>query len=66
MVQIKKDRKQPVQAWRFIKIHPLWFSFIKYCEELKYGEIEKLKIQDGLPMIAEEVKRKIKFNFFEE
>jgi hypothetical protein len=43
-------------------IHPTWYSFIKYCETLKYGEIDKLKIQDGLPMLAEEVKRKIKFS----
>jgi hypothetical protein len=28
---------------------------------LKYGEIEKLKIQDGLPLLAEEVRRKIRF-----
>ena len=42
-------------------IHPAWYSFIKYCEGLRYGEIEKLKIQDGLPMLAEEVKKKIKF-----
>jgi hypothetical protein len=42
-------------------IHPSWYSFIRYCETLKFGEIEKLKIQDGLPMLAEEVKKKIKF-----
>lgn len=42
-------------------IHPAWHSFIKYCESLRYGEIDKVKIQDGLPMIAEEVKKKIKF-----
>jgi hypothetical protein len=42
-------------------IHPAWYSFIKYCESLGYGEIDKIKIQDGLPMIAEEVKKKIKF-----
>ncbi len=46
---------------RLIRIHPVWYSFIKYCEALRYGDIEKLKIQDGLPMIAEEVKKKIKF-----
>jgi len=32
-----------------------------YRRRLRYGEIEKIKIQDGLPMLAEEVKRKIKF-----
>ena len=42
-------------------IHPAWYSFIKYCETLRYGEIDKIKIQDGLPMIAEQVKKKIKF-----
>ncbi len=47
---------------RLVRIHPAWNSFIKYCESLGYGEIEKLKIQDGLPMLAEEVKKKIKFS----
>ena len=42
-------------------IHPAWYSFIKYCESIRFGEIDKLKIQDGLPMLAEEVKKKIKF-----
>jgi hypothetical protein len=46
-----------------IRIHPLWFAFIKFCEQLRYGEIARLKIQDGLPLSAEEVKRKIKFAF---
>lgn len=43
-------------------IHPAWYSFIKYCETLRFGEIDKLKIQDGLPMLAEEVTKKIKFS----
>lgn len=43
-------------------IHPAWHSFIKYCESIRYGEIDRLKIQDGLPMLAEEVKKKIKFS----
>ena len=38
-----------------------WRAFIRYCEELQYGEIEVLKIQDGLPVLAEVVKKKIKF-----
>jgi hypothetical protein len=33
-----------------------------YCAELGHGEIEKLKIQDGLPMAAEVTTRKIKFS----
>jgi len=57
--------KRPIislEEGKFIQIHPAWYSFIKYCQMLKYGEIEKLKIQDGLPMLAEEVKKKIKFS----
>jgi hypothetical protein len=42
-------------------IHPAWRRLIQYCTDLGYGEIEKLKIQDGLPMAAEVTTRKIKF-----
>jgi len=58
--KIKKEESE-VREGRLIRIHPTWYSFIKYCEAMRYGEIEMLKIQDGLPMLAEEVKRKIKF-----
>jgi hypothetical protein len=47
---------------RLIRIHPAWQSFIKYCQSIGNGEIEKLKIQDGLPMLVEEIKKKIKFD----
>jgi hypothetical protein len=53
---------EELREGRLIRIHPIWYSFIKHCESLRYGEIEKLKIQDGLPMMAEEVKKKIKFS----
>lgn len=46
---------------RFIRIHPAWRSFIKYCESLGFGEINRLKIQDGLPVMAEEVRTKVRF-----
>jgi hypothetical protein len=42
-------------------LHPAWHAFIKHCAELKHGEIEILKIQDGLPVLAEVVRRKVKF-----
>ncbi len=45
-----------------LRLHPLWRSFILYCEGLRFGEIEKLQIQDGLPVTAATVKRKIKFD----
>jgi hypothetical protein len=42
-------------------LHSAWLQFIRYCTKLEHGEIEKLKIQDGLPMIAEMAVKKIKF-----
>ena len=42
-------------------VHPAWLAFIHYCAELQHGEIEVLKIQDGLPVMAEVVRKKIKF-----
>jgi hypothetical protein len=44
------------------QLHPAWQRLIDYCIQLGHGEIEKLKIQDGLPMTAEVTTRKIKFS----
>ena len=43
-------------------VHPSWLRLIRYCAEMGHGEIEKLKIQDGLPIIAEVTTRKVKFS----
>jgi hypothetical protein len=43
-------------------VHPAWLRLMRYCAELGHGEIEKLKIQDGLPMVAEVTTRKVKFS----
>ncbi len=43
-------------------IHPAWRAFITLCETIQYGEIEKLSIEDGLPCLAKEVRKKTKFN----
>lgn len=42
-------------------LHPAWRAFVSYCTEMRHGEIEKLKIQDGLPVLAEVTTRKVKF-----
>ena len=42
-------------------LHPAWRAFVRYCAELQHGEIELLKIQDGLPVLAEVIKKKVKF-----
>ncbi len=38
-----------------------WARLIQFCQKLGYGEIEKLKIQDGVPVIADVVREKVKF-----
>ena len=43
------------------ELHPAWKEFIRYCIDLRYGEIERLTIQDGLPVLAEITKKKVKF-----
>jgi hypothetical protein len=50
------------QGHRITCIHPAWRAFITLCESIGYGEIEKLNIQNGLPYMAEEVRKKTKFN----
>lgn len=42
-------------------LHPAWIAFIRHCRELGFGEISQLKIQDGLPILAEETTKKVKF-----
>lgn len=41
---------------------PQWTKFIQFCRELGHGEIAVLKIQDGVPVMAESVTKKIKFS----
>ena len=42
-------------------LHPAWREFIRYCRDLGHGQIERLSIQDGIPVIAEVVVKKVKF-----
>jgi hypothetical protein len=59
------ERNTPVtapSAEERAAFHPSWIAFIRFCRELGHGEIEKLKIQDGLPLTAETVRSKTKFN----
>jgi len=43
------------------ELHPAWVNFIRYCEEMGFGVVEELKIQDGLPMSAVATRKKVKF-----
>jgi hypothetical protein len=56
-------RREPLDfsAARIERLHSSWLAFIHYCAELQHGEIERLKIQDGLPVLAEVTRKKVKF-----
>jgi hypothetical protein len=47
---------------RAIGVHPAWRAFMRFCADLRHGEISQLKIQDGLPLLAEVTKKKVKFS----
>jgi hypothetical protein len=34
---------------------------MEFCAQMSHGEIEKLKIQDGVPVLAELTRQKVKF-----
>ena len=42
-------------------LHPSWSAFIRFCRDLGHGEIERLSIQDGLPVLATTTRKKVKF-----
>ncbi len=42
-------------------LHPAWQAFVRFCGEMQHGKIERLRIQDSLPVLAEVVKKKVKF-----
>ena len=68
MADMAETNSNPVLARRVSEsrtsngVHPAWLRLMRYCAELGHGEIEKLKIQDGLPMAAEVTTRKVKFS----
>lgn len=57
LARISDSRKQSEEQ----TLHPAWRRFIQYCAQLKHGEIERLCIQDGLPVLAESTTKKVKF-----
>ena len=43
------------------RLHPAWANLMRFCREMGYGELERIKIQDGLPVVAEVATRRVKF-----
>jgi hypothetical protein len=62
MLDVVRLHKPSLRGTVASQVHPAWLRLMEYCADLGHGEIEKLKIQDGLPMAAEITTRKIKFS----
>jgi len=43
------------------ELHPAWQALIRYCRDLGHGQIEHINIQNGLPVSAEVIKKKIRW-----
>lgn len=41
-------------------LHPAWLALIRHCMEMGYGEIERIRIQDGVPVLIEKSIERIK------
>ena len=54
-------RSAAAKKTEFESLHPTWRTFIQFCAQLRHGEIERLCIQDGLPVLAESTTKKVKF-----
>jgi len=60
-VAVPADRERSAGGISPAPLHPAWSAFVRYCQDLRHGEIECLKIQDGLPVLAEVTTKKVKF-----
>ena len=62
MSREKNKPEEKHNKFRSVYLHANWCDLIELCEKLGFGEIENIKIQNGLPMGAEIVKKKINFS----
>lgn len=56
MISVPPVAKVADPAKRWIQVHPAWITLIRYCEALGFGEIGRLRIQNGRPLAVEKVK----------
>ena len=39
---------------------PGWRQFVELCRQLRYGELERVAIQDGVPVMVELTRQKVR------
>jgi hypothetical protein len=60
-LESRNGNTEPRAQAATLSLHPAWQALIRMCRELGHGEIECIKIQDGLPVSAEVVRKKIRW-----
>ena len=63
-IRFKKPARYPGPVLRdeiTLTLSPAWLRFMEFCKKLGHGEIENLKIHEGVPVLAERVIEKTKF-----
>ena len=58
LIANKKDTNRAKNSR--IGIHPAWIALIRHCQAMGHGEIERIRIQDGVPVLIERSVEKIK------
>lgn len=56
------DKKDVSEQTSLNELHPAWRELIRLCENMGFGEIERLKVHDGLPVLAEITRQKVRLN----
>ena len=50
---VLRMKENPLKAQHATKIHPAWLALMRHCRKVGFGEVERLKIQDGVPVMIE-------------
>jgi hypothetical protein len=58
-VLVMKNRGSKTE-YQPVLLHPVEKRFVEYLRRLRYANLE-VKVQDGLPVMAEKVTEKVKF-----
>ena len=53
-------RMQKPSEKSHVGLHPAWITLIRHCQAMGHGEIERIRIQDGVPVLIEKSVERIK------
>ena len=53
-------RELASETYQLLRVHIAWAKVMELCRDIGYGELERIKIQDGVPVMAEVARRRVK------